>query len=53
MVIDYEQGQGPLKDHPELEVSREQLGAWARDAGLKQAEDVKMFPDRYFLVYSK
>lgn len=53
VVIDYEQGQGPHKATPELEVSREQLGAWAKDAGLKQVGDVKMFPDRYFLVYSK
>jgi ubiquinone/menaquinone biosynthesis C-methylase UbiE len=53
VVIDYEQGQGPHKGHPELEVSREQLSAWAKDAGLKQAEDVQMFLDRYFLVYSK
>jgi ubiquinone/menaquinone biosynthesis C-methylase UbiE len=53
VVIDYEQGQGPHKDHPELEVSREQLAGWAKDAGLKQTQEVKMFPDRYFLVYSK
>jgi ubiquinone/menaquinone biosynthesis C-methylase UbiE len=53
VVIDYELGQGPHKAAPELEVSRDQLGAWAKDAGLKQVEDVKMFPDRYFLVYSK
>jgi ubiquinone/menaquinone biosynthesis C-methylase UbiE len=53
VVIDYELGQGPHKAAPDLEVSREQLGAWAKDAGLKQVEDVKMFPDRYFLVYSK
>jgi ubiquinone/menaquinone biosynthesis C-methylase UbiE len=53
VVVDYEQGQGPHKATPDLEVSREQLGAWAKDAGLKQVEDVKMFPDRYFLVYSK
>ena len=52
-VIDYEMGQGPHKAAPELEVSREQLGAWAKQAGLKEAEDVKMFSDRYFLVYSK
>ena len=52
-IIDYELGQGPHKAAPELEVSREQLGAWAKEAGLKQVEDVKMFPDRYFLVYSK
>ena len=52
-VVDYEQGQGPHKATPELEVSREQLGAWAKEAGLKQTEDVKMFSDRYFLVFSK
>lgn len=52
-IIDYELGQGPHEAAPELEVSREQLGAWAKEAGLKQVEDVKMFPDRYFLVYSK
>jgi len=52
-VVDYEQGQGPHKAAPELEVSREQLVAWAKEAGLKQTEDVKMFPDRYFLVFSK
>jgi arsenite methyltransferase len=52
-VIDYEPGQGPHKGHPDLEISREPLGAWAKEAGLKQVEDVKMFPDRYFLVYSK
>jgi ubiquinone/menaquinone biosynthesis C-methylase UbiE len=53
VVIDYEQGQGPHKAAPELQVSREQLGGWAREAGLKQVEEVKMFPDRYFLAYSK
>jgi len=53
VVIDYEAGLGPHKAQPGLQVSREQLGAWAKEAGLKQAEEVKMFPDRYFLVYSK
>ena len=53
VVIDYERGQGPHQAAPELEVSRDQLDAWAKDAGLKQAEDVRMFPDRYFLIYSK
>lgn len=52
-IVDYELGQGPHEAAPELEVSREQLGTWAKEAGLKQVEDVKMFPDRYFLVYSK
>jgi len=53
VVIDYEKNQGPHKDQADLQVTREQLGPWAKDAGLKQVEDVKLFPDRYFLVYSK
>ena len=53
VVIDYEKNQGPHKDQPDLQVSREQLGAWAKGAGLKQVEDVNLFPDRYFLAYSK
>jgi ubiquinone/menaquinone biosynthesis C-methylase UbiE len=53
VVIDYEQGQGPHKATPDLEVSREKLGAWAKDVGLRQVEDLKMFSDRYFLVYAK
>jgi ubiquinone/menaquinone biosynthesis C-methylase UbiE len=52
VVIDYEKGRGPDRDHPELELSREQLVVWAKEAGLKQVEEVKMFPDRYFLVFS-
>jgi ubiquinone/menaquinone biosynthesis C-methylase UbiE len=53
VVIDFEAGQNPHKDQPDLQVSRQQLAMWAKDAGLKQVEDVKMFPDKYFLVYSK
>jgi ubiquinone/menaquinone biosynthesis C-methylase UbiE len=53
VVIDYEAGQGPHKDQPDLQVARQQLATWMANAGLKQVEDVKMFPDRYFLVYSK
>ena len=53
VVIDYEQGQGPHKATPDLEVSREKLGAWAKDVGLRQVQDLKMFSDRYFLVYAK
>ncbi len=53
VVIDFEPGQGPHKDHPELEVSRQQLHNWISGAGLKAVEDIKMFPDKYFLIYAK
>ena len=53
VVIDYEGGQGPHKDQPDLQVTRQQLATWMAAAGLKPADDVKLFPDKYFLVYSK
>lgn len=53
VVVDYEPGKGPHNGQPELEVSREQLAAWMRAAGLHQVDDVKMFPDKYFLVFAR
>jgi ubiquinone/menaquinone biosynthesis C-methylase UbiE len=52
-VIDYEGGVGPHRGQPELEVTRAQLAAWMTDAGLAQVEDVKLFPDKYFLVFAR
>jgi arsenite methyltransferase len=52
VIIDFEAGQGGHKDQPDLQVSRQQLSKWASDAGLKRVEDVKLLPDKYFLVYS-
>ena len=52
VVVDYEGGRGPHRDQPSLEVTREQLAGWMKDAGLSQIEDVKMFPDKYFLVFA-
>ena len=53
VVIDYEGGQGPHSQQPELQVTREQLAAWMKDVGLTQVEDVKLFPDKYFLAFAK
>lgn len=53
VVIDYEGGQGPHRDQPELEVTREQLAAWMKDAGLAQVDDVKLFADKYFLAFAR
>ena len=52
-VVDFESGKGPHSSAPELEVSREQLTGWMRDAGFSQVEDVRMFDDKYFLVFAK
>jgi ubiquinone/menaquinone biosynthesis C-methylase UbiE len=53
VVIDYEGGQGPHREQPQLEVTREQLAGWMREAGLVLLEDVKLFPDKYYLVYGR
>ncbi len=53
VVVDYEPGRGPHSGQPELEVSRQQLATWMRDAGLAQVDDVKLFPDKYFLIFGR
>ena len=42
-----------LRLQPELEVTRQQLAGWMKDAGLTQVEDVKLFPDKYFPAFAK
>jgi ubiquinone/menaquinone biosynthesis C-methylase UbiE len=53
VFVDYEGGQGPHREQPELEVTREQLTAWMTGLGFAAIEDVKLFPDKYFLVFAK
>lgn len=53
VVVDYEGGRGPHSAQPELEVTRQQLAGWMQDAGLTQIEDIRLFPDKYFLVFAR
>jgi arsenite methyltransferase len=53
VIIDYEAGQGPHGKQPEFQVTREQLATWMAAAGFTLSDDIKLFSDRYFLVYSK
>jgi SAM-dependent methyltransferase len=53
VVVDYEPGKGPHAGHPDLEVSRAQLAGWMREAGFRQIDDVKLFPEKYFLVFAR
>ena len=39
--------------HPTLQVSREQLTGWMTDAGLSRVDDVKLFPDKYYLIFAR
>ncbi len=53
VVVDYEGGQGPHVKEPTLQVTREQIDAWMKAAGLSKVDDVKLFTDKYVLVYRR
>ena len=53
VVVDFEGGKGPHTSDATLQVPREQLTAWMKDAGLSLVDDVKLFPDKYVLVYRR
>ncbi len=51
--VDYEPGKGPHPTEPQLQVAREDLVGWMKDAGLAPVEDVKLFEDKYFLIFAR
>ena len=53
VVVDYEPGKGPHTGQPQLEVSREQLTTWMRNAGFTQVDDVRLFAEKYVLVFAR
>jgi cyclopropane fatty-acyl-phospholipid synthase-like methyltransferase len=52
-VVDFEGGKGPHVQQPELQVSREQLAAWMKDAGFTQVADAKLFDDKFVLTFGR
>lgn len=52
-IIDYDTGQGPHRNEPELLVSRQQVIQWMSDAGFSVAQEPKVFSDKYFLVFTR
>ena len=53
VIVDYEPGKGPHRGQPDLEVSREQLASWMDAAGLTKVDDVRLFTDKYVLVFAR
>jgi ubiquinone/menaquinone biosynthesis C-methylase UbiE len=53
VVVDYEGGQGPHAAQPDLQVTRAQVDGWMNAAGLARVDDVKLFTEKYVLVYAK
>ena len=52
-IIDLKAEQSPHRDQPELVVSEAQVTAWMKAAGFGRVEQVDMFSDKFFLIYSR
>jgi ubiquinone/menaquinone biosynthesis C-methylase UbiE len=52
-VVEFNPNDSPHKADPALVVSKEQATAWMAEAGLVPAEEVALFPDKWFVIYKK
>ena len=52
-VVEFNPQDSPHKADPSLVVSKEQATAWMDAAGLVPAEDVALFPDKWFVIFKK
>jgi ubiquinone/menaquinone biosynthesis C-methylase UbiE len=53
VIIDYKAAQSPHRDQPDLIVSEELVTAWMKAAGFSKVERVDLFPEKYFLIFSR
>jgi ubiquinone/menaquinone biosynthesis C-methylase UbiE len=52
-IIDPTPEASPHRGEPALIVSKDQAGAWMKEAGLVAQEDVRLFRDKWFVVYGR
>ena len=52
-VVEFNPKDSPHKDDAKLIVSKEQGAAMMAEAGFAVAEDVALFPDKWFVIYQK
>lgn len=52
-VIDFVPERGGHRNQPELQITNEQTAAWMAAAGLTRTEEVELFTDKWFVVYSR
>jgi 2-polyprenyl-3-methyl-5-hydroxy-6-metoxy-1,4-benzoquinol methylase len=52
-IVDFIPEASPHRTQPELTVSEAQAEGWLRAAGLTLAEKVKLFDDRFYIIYEK
>jgi len=53
VVIDFKADQSPHKEQPNLIVSQSQVTDWMKAAGLTKVQQIELFPEKYFLIFSK
>ena len=53
VVIDYRAEQSPHAGQANLIVSEDQAIGWMKAAGFAKVEKINLFPDKYFLVFSR
>jgi ubiquinone/menaquinone biosynthesis C-methylase UbiE len=52
-IVDFIPSRSPHQTQPELIVSEEQAESWLKEAGLTLAKKVKIFDDRFYIIYAK
>jgi ubiquinone/menaquinone biosynthesis C-methylase UbiE len=52
-IIDYHPANSPHQDQPAMQVSSEQARALLAEAGFKPVEDIQLFKDKWFVVFSR
>ncbi|MDH3207756.1 MAG: methyltransferase domain-containing protein [Gemmatimonadota bacterium] len=55
VVVDYDMNVPgvPHSNQPEMLISPDQVAGWMRAAGLEMTREVGMFPDKFFVIYTK
>jgi ubiquinone/menaquinone biosynthesis C-methylase UbiE len=52
-VIDFRPGQGGHRNQPEQQITKEQTAEWMAAVGFKPTEEVELFTDKWFVIYSR
>ena len=53
VVIDFKADRSPHKEQPNLIVSEAQVTGWMKAVGLNKVQAIDLFPDKYFLIFSR
>ena len=52
-IIEFNPAQSPHQDQPAMQISKEQAQALLAEAGFKPVEDIPLFSDKWFVVFSR